>query len=534
MGYIIAFFFIFAFYAALLSAGLFLAWFAVAIASAFGFVLAVAEFASSSVRGFGGRAPLDNLQILPEPNGVPAYRSYYQGPVVHEFGNVVRASGKAVSTRISTWISGSWALVTQYDSTAWMVFAVLPAIGTIVGLVVGGALGAVVLFVVAAVAATLIGTLVLFGLLLGLALKIVELVTLSIRGITLECPGCRQRVARPIYRCSGEHGCDAAHSGLTPGRYGVLFRVCRCGRSLPTLLLLGKLNLASQCPQCSYVLPLRGMSAPTLHVPVAGGPQAGKSVFMFAAVKRLYDGVDGENSESDFWADPRFAATFARTQASVASPELMRKTTEDRPNAYNVYLGRGAKRRLMYLYDTAGEIYDAEGRLSEADFFHLTEGIVLCIDPFSLPGPRRSISADFRVHVRSSPSDPKKVLERLTENLREVNPRRSAGKLSVKVAVVITKADAFGPAGIRHPYSELTTNSSSNERSQRDEAVRRWIAEVGVRPDLVASLLSNFSTVSFFVVSHADAAFAGREPHRAVNDDPADPIQWILNRGAFR
>ncbi len=181
----------------------------------------------------------------------------------------------------------------------------------------------------------------------------------------------------------------------------------------------GKLKLASQCSHCAYQLPRRGYSVPTLHIPVAGAPQVGKSVFMFASVKRLYDSVVGDETMRHFWADESFKNTFLQTKETIGNPEEMRKTTVTRPNAYNIYLGTGKLRRLVYLYDSAGEIYDDSRALSEADFYRLTKGLVLCVDPFSLAGLRRQVDAATLDNVRSLDKDPKDVLERLTENLRE-------------------------------------------------------------------------------------------------------------------
>jgi hypothetical protein len=526
----------FALAAGLVTLGFLLAVPLAAGAGATGLIAGMTEFAISGVRNFGGDGSIDHLRIGPESGREPAYRSYFQGPVIRDFGLVVERSSSAVVGRIREWIVVAWALFAKFDSIFWRCFALLPALGVTVGLVIGGCVAAAVLAAAAAVAGAALGTLVLLGLLIGLVLRLGELTVLAIRGITLECPSCRERVVRPVYRCSGQGGCDAAHEHLVPGRYGVLFRVCRCGRSLPTLLLLGKLKLASQCSHCGHQLPLRGYSAPTLHIPVAGAPQVGKSVFMFAAVKRLYDGVGGDDTEHHFWADEGFVTTFHQTEASIENPAEMLKTPVARPNAYNIYLGTGTQRRLLYLYDMAGEVYNDSGTLSQADFYRFTEGIVFCVDPFSLAGLRRRVDQMTLDNVRSLPGDPKAVLERVTENLREWRTRSNSGaKLPIKMAVVVTKADALAPAAIPHPYADLSlAGEDGNGRSERDAAVRGWIAQVGVRADLVSSVANNFQLTSYFVVSHRDAAPNDPQPQRAANDDPADPIQWILNRGAFR
>jgi hypothetical protein len=181
-------------------------------------------------------------------------------------------------------------------------------------------------------------------------------------------------------------------------------------------------------------------------------------------------------------------------------------------------------------------VYNDSGVLSQADFYRFTKGIVFCVDPFSLPGLRRRVNQATLDDVRSLPGDPKAVLERVAENLREWRIRsKSGGKLAIKMAVVVTKADALAPAAIPHPYADLSiARDNGNARNDRDAAVRGWIEQVGVRADLVSSIANNFQTTSYFVVSHRDAASSDPQPHRATNDDPADPVQWILNRGAFR
>jgi Double-GTPase 2 len=518
----------------LITAGFLLAIPILAGAGACGLIVAMTGFAVSGVRGFGGDASLDALRIRPEEGAEPAYRSYFQGPVIREFGLVVDQSSRVAVSRIGQCVGWGWDRFNKYDSTWWKCFALLPVLALTIGLVIGGCLAAVILAGTAIVAGVLLGLMVLLGRILGLVLMGIELTVLAIRGITLECPSCRERVTRPVYRCSGEAGCDAAHKRLVPGRYGVLFRVCRCGRLLPTLLLLGKLKLASQCSHCAYQLPRRGYSVQTLHIPVAGAPQVGKSVFMFASVKRLYDSVVGDETKRHFWADESFKNTFLQAKETIGNPEEMRKTTVTRPNAYNIYLGTGKLRRLVYLYDSAGEIYDDSRALSEADFYRFTKGLVLCVDPFSLAGLRKQVDAATLDNVRSLDKDPKDVLERLTENLREWRIRGRGDKLSIKLAVVLTKADALQPAQIPHPYASLSTlNGEGSRRAARDAAVRDWIDEVGVRMDLVTSITNNFQTTSFFVVSHREAASTDPRPQRAVNDDPADPVQWILNRRAF-
>ena len=127
------------------------------------------------------------------------------------------------------------------------------------------------------------------------------------------------------------------------------------------------------------------------------------------------------------------------------------------------------------------------------------------------------------------------MIELLAENFRENLKVRGHDQLGVKVAVVLTKADALGPAGLEHPYQGPAPAGATgaSTRAERDLLVRAWIEEVGVRPDVVASVLTSFKTSSFFVVSHADAVRPDRDTVPMLNDDPSAPVQWLLGGGVL-
>lgn len=450
--------------------------------------------------------------------------------MLREFANVVTTAARRSIERLKAQTLQVWARGMALDNLVVKAPAMICVAAGIVGLYSGALVAGLLLALVAVVWGGLLLTVVAAGLLTGGVLRAFELARLSARGVTLECRSCNERVNRPVYVCMGhdhavDSGCGARHKNLVPGPLGTLHRICRCGRSLPTLLLLGKDHLVALCNHCGTELPRRGFTAPTLHIPVTGGPGVGKSVFMFSAVKRLFDEHEATGSDTDFWADTRFVEEFKRAQEGIADPERMRKTTETRPSAYTIYVGSaGKRRRLLYLFDSAGEIFDKSDDLAQAEFFTHTGGVVLCIDPFSLAGLRRQVDRATLDQVRSRASDPRAVLERLTENLREAS--RGSGKLRLRIAVVLTKADALVPAGVAHPYAALTAPEGQLQREARSAAAQTWISEVGVRDDIVTSLLTNYAAVSFFVVSHRDAIgrTAGPSPH----DDPAAPLHWLL------
>jgi hypothetical protein len=103
--------------------------------------------------------------------------------------------------------------------------------------------------------------------------------------------------------------------------------------------------------------------------------------------------------------------------------------------------------------------------------------------------------------------------------------------MKIPVAVVLTKADALlDPSGAAHPYA----GNAHATRFERDAAVRNWLTATG-QPDLLSSMDNQFTTVSYFVVSYQDAREVGTRASgdgAVVNDDPAAPLLWLLNRKA--
>ncbi|MEO3788378.1 hypothetical protein ABGB12_34045 [Actinocorallia sp. B10E7] len=61
---------------------------------------------------------------------------------------------------------------------------------------------------------------------------------------------CGRAIVRPARLCPT---CHARHRELGPGRYGVLYRRCRCGTRLPAVL--GLRRLQAHCPHCDKPLP---------------------------------------------------------------------------------------------------------------------------------------------------------------------------------------------------------------------------------------------------------------------------------------
>lgn len=520
------------------------------LAAAAGVVFFFVEFVSAAFTAFAGSAPIERLRVQPPPASDdgpdPVWRSYYAGAALSDYREAMDKASRRVITKVLTGerepvnrpplVRRIWDVLDHFESY-WLkgltfIPVVLATAGIIAGTFTGFFLGAItsIAFLL------LLGVLVLGVLIASGTTRLVELSVLAVRGITIECQNCHDRALRPVYRCST---CSARHRRLVPGLSGVAHRTCQCLTPLPTLLAAGKAKLAAQCASCGTQLPVKGLTAPTFHIPVIAGPAAGKSIFMHCAISRLL--VRGGDDEFEF-ADEQAKIQFRNTMklGVLEDPRRITKTRNVRPRAYNVYVGKekSTKRRLLYLYDPAGEISESADQLADSPFLQYTKGVVFVIDPFSLRAVRSATGRTLLRQVNASTSDVRSAAERFVETLRERAGKRSK-RLELPVAVVITKADALrDEATVRHPYATLDQAATDpNLRAERDAAVRAWLKDIGSSGDLVSSLDSNFTATSYFVVSFEDAEEVTAhqtQQNTVTNDDPAAPLLWLLSRKVTR
>ncbi len=536
--------------------------------------LVLIEFASATAGVFRGTAPIWHLRIEPPSPGTsrqhrePSYRSYFFGPVFRDYAQAVQTAARCGWERT---FAGSPAINPPIgsrsnlrDSLAKRIFDTWSSIGlwlpiepSVVKLVtsgpmVGGMVGVGLGAAGAGILATLIS--VVFGLVLGLTvlatvifagiLRFIELAVLQTRGITLECSSCHRRVGSPAYSCKDcPPGNPALHRRLIPGSLGVFFHVCRCGNSLPTLLLLGKWTLPAYCQHegCNKPLPLKGLTAPTFHVPVVAGRAAGKTVFMMAAVASLEPMLQSDPATAEF-ADPQARKEYLRVRSALekaAFGGIGATLPEISVRAFNIYVGAegSARRRLLYLYDAAGERYETSDGVATFRFLGHTEGVILIVDPFSFEAVRRVVQADVLARLRHSQADADEVFSRFAQTLRENLGVRTNRKMDVPVAVILTKCDGLlATAEVAHPYDELGDAAGEvTARSVRSDAVRRWLEVVAGQQALLAALENTFGRCGYFAVSALDAFKVKARPSgrtRSViqNDDTAAPLLWLLGK----
>jgi hypothetical protein len=284
----------------------------------------------------------------------------------------------------------------------------------------------------------------------GLVLAAVERLFMAYGRILQTCPHpfCYEKIALPVYECPS---CGARHRRLAPNSWGAFRHVCRCGARLPTTIPLGRFRLTAYCPHCAGRLPERIGRVRVEPLPFVGGPAAGKTTFMFLAIRALSRRAQAAEGRVTF-VEPRHAQAYAGALAEFRRGGQLAKTGPELPLATMVDVELPGPnrpvRRILYLFDPAGEHFTGATQVESLRYLDHGEALLFVVDPFALPAVRRALSEEENERVAESAAtsdeDPSDTLQRV---LNELRTRPDQGRQK-RVAVVLTKADLLVKTGI--------------------------------------------------------------------------------------
>jgi len=404
------------------------------------------------------------------------------------------------------------------------------------GIFLGTASVAVILFGTAFfILASAVHVVVLVALLVTIYLAfslvyLLERAVLLIKKYFTVCPICHEKFDLPEYFCPG---CGAVHRRLIPSSYGILWRTCRCGTRLPATFFLKRGELRSRCSKCEELLEQDHLESRKIFVPIVGGPAVGKSAFLYSAAQRLLDEEAGRLGLVASFAEAASEGDLARAKAALQTGRAPDKTVDTLPRAFNIRLeGRGG-RRLLYLYDPAGEAFNDTTDLILHRFQGFLSGMIFLIDPFSIRAVRAEYAdqlSGLETALNPSRLPVTDALSRVLVTMEEHFGLAKTGRLKSPVAVVLSKLDAFDlddrlgePAISRH----ITAASEPLDRARaRDSVIRDQLVRWD-QADLVQQLETRFTRVAYFSCTALgrmpDATGRPFEPQGIM-----EPLLWIL------
>lgn len=464
----------------------------------------------------------------------PAYRQYYFRKAYRDYELVVRKSW-IPNRAAAEWVIKTGTKLFTNGVGVWFTW---PLGVTFFALAAAGAVAAAIAYFIFGIVHLLIVVIcAALAFCIALLLRFAEYVSMLWRRIFLVCPnaGCYKKISLPIYICPH---CGAQHKRLVPGSYGILRRRCKCDTKLPTLFLFGRNHLPSICPhkECGQPLSTAMGVVRNLHVPIVGGPATGKTSFLMANMCELQRRADCGTLSLEF-PEKKHQALFEKSRQNFSRGILVDKTASDSPDAFLVNFKDGnGHEGLMYVYDAAGELYQRTDVLRRHAYYEYTHGILFLLDPFSLAQVQTDFALDLKAAealIKPCEEQPQDVYARMIGTLREHSGmgNRFGG---VPVAVVITKADAFGLCGeiqsgaVEETVAKSNGNNKNGHRQHgpESEAVRGWLLTHG-EGNLVRSIEHDFKDIHYFYCSALgrlpDASEAPFKPEGVL-----DPLDWIL------
>jgi hypothetical protein len=430
----------------------------------------------------------------------------------HHLVGQVRADVRAVNGRVRGLIGRPWRWfggVLRADTVllaAWPLL-LFPVIGGLAA-TVGAAVGLLGLLAVLGVAWTVV-TAAWSGV--AVLLRAADGALRRVRRARASCSrsGCNHVTDLPTFRCD----CGRLHRDLRPGALGVLFRRCACGRRLPTTVVRATALLPAVCPLCGGPLPSGSGGLTDIRVPVIGPVSAGKSRFVAAAMlalERYVRSVDGAFSAAD---DDSARALSAGADLVMAQAQTVKTSPLHPPAAITARLGVPSADTLLHLFDPAGELVRDREQARALPFLDEAQGIVLIVDPFSVPAVHGELSGSFPerlAEAAAATDDPEAAYQVTAQWLRDAGvPLRHRA-----LAVVVVKADILLDLP---PGAALHLGAG---------AVRRWLDDHDLGR-LVMAAERDFGEVRYFLVSSM-TGWRPDDPHTALA-----PLRWLAGRAGL-
>ena len=352
-----------------------------------------------------------------------------------------------------------------------------------------------------------------------------------INAISNHCPVCQNRFYMPVYICSNPR-CNAEHTRLRPGIYGILNRKCNCGTVLHTTFFNGRQKLQALCPDCKSNVKDGGLQA-SWCIPVIGGPSSGKTCYINMTMMSLE-----KNSQSKyglkFLYEKNGLDEYEEYSRRLSNGHLPDKTTEHRLRYYQFSLTpRGATKQLISLCDVAGEIFDIKiggGEIGRQIGFRYANAFILIIDPLAIPEYRDEVSTSAKVNeYKVSMQRLDEMVETFVRTLQNMFNIKAGAMLNTDVAVVITKTDIPGLEERIGKTAILKKAPSSDQKTiyQTQNALCEQFFRYYNEENFLRNLKSRFKNIQFFTCSSLGHNQNGQP---FVSSNVEEPFFWLVKK----
>jgi GTPase SAR1 family protein len=356
---------------------------------------------------------------------------------------------------------------------------------------------------------------------------------------TIICPYCFQEFPlEEMWFTSFSGGGDNKHA-----KYSWLQRILKRPLRAPKNER-GQVLTRRLCPDL-HDLPYTAGEQSSLVIGVIGGKYSGKSTYIASLINRLESQVcgdlqgallavseEGQQRYRDEFYGPLFGFKREIGVTVGSPPPLIYELSMD-----GKLFGETRNRSVtLSLYDTAGEnLNNADQVRRTVQYLKVASGIMFLIDPLQVPSVRERISSHVRLPPQDQAALPQNIIGSVMTELQAANVVGKDGRLSIPVAVVLTKCDQLRDSGLIEPnrlWREETRHVGyfdgdvhSDTAGMMAEYVKRW------SDGAYNVVRQKFAHAAFFGVSATGSASdpsTGRYPFISPWR-VEDPVLWLLS-----
>jgi signal recognition particle receptor subunit beta len=376
----------------------------------------------------------------------------------------------------------------------------------------------------------ILGLMTLASLLVFLPMRAAHWCWLQSYHINYKCPydDCVHGRRMPVHVCD----CGTEYDDLQPSFFGIFHHVCSHPdgkRSLPTMDFWGRNKLPRLCGGCRR--PLVHSSLGQLRewpIFVMGGPNVGKTVFLAQAILRMTELVGAQRGAVVRLDSAQQESDHAEQLRKLGSGQLLAKTAET-TTAYGLEVRiQHGLRALIYLFDKPGEYFERMRDFGKMQGIRGLQGIVLLVDPFSLPG----LAADAEKmggQVQASQSLFHNIASNLVRAIEQILPGNQSQQCDVPLAVVLSKADAFPVA--THPFLSGLIGNGKDSTPDLNRLCREALVKLGAE-DSIRLLEQKFSNLHYFACSALGRVPDLRNTSPFRPSGVEQPLLWLLGVAA--
>lgn len=458
----------------------------------------------------------------------PAKKSYFFEKGYTDVGNTIKGAWSRNSDSIKKYSENLQNLEDQ--SLVYKTFIAIVNVIAIIAVVLFGSI------ITAIITAINIAVLLAFMVTVYIGFSVIwgiDRMYLIRKKIFTACHECKEKSLIPTYICPK---CNAKHTNLTPGVYGILHRTCSCGEKLPTVFFNGRKNLEAECPHCGH--PLTDRESRPICIPIVGGRSVGKTAFITAFSREFIENVaPTKGIEIEFYNSKKEDIYREITQDYVSGSTRMTDRPTDVNGVSSVSFSFFAKHssfspeRLVHIYDIAGEVFTDNSENEVQKQYEYCQGIVLIIDPFAIPSIRYKYEELLEPEdiAGIGKADINEIINSFLNKLREVTGLSDNKMVKVPLAVVISKIDS---AGLEQDIGDMAVNKLmrtepekfTNYYDTQDYLCRKFLKENDME-SFLNNISIQFKNNRFFACS---AIGHTRDKGKYEPKGVLPPMQWLF------